>query len=349
MKRLSVLYLLDSFPTDRLTIRQPLPEARLADSIRRLRDEDLERRRRARAERGVRLVRGDTSGSVWRSRADRIRLDIAIALSARSSDRRGVLSKAERATVRQLVARARSAHGEQSSDGRGLQANDVREPHDSGVFACAAGRAYVGLWFARAAENEHACATNALQLAIELDSHGGPHDLVERALRSARDERRHARQMAELARKFGSTPRWPDAPVTSPRTLVEMAVSNAIDACIGKTVAAHRAEVQATTTTDPDVARIMSLVARDERRRAELSWEIAAWIETRLDPEDLARVRSAMRSAALDASLALGVAPELADAIGQPPPETLAVLDTTLRAVLLERIDALREAIVDAA
>ena len=70
-------------------------------------------------------------------------------------------------------------------------------------------RAQRGLadYFVAAAQLEAASVAAFRVLAAELRAHGAPRSLQRRALRSARDEVRHARSMAAFARRAGAAPR----------------------------------------------------------------------------------------------------------------------------------------------
>jgi hypothetical protein len=78
------------------------------------------------------------------------------------------------------------------------------------------------------------------------------------------------------------------------------------------------------------VRRLMVRIASDETRHAELAWQIDAWLRGRLDgagQAELARAH-AEALAQLTATSAGSVAPELADALGLPPPVTRALART---------------------
>jgi hypothetical protein len=50
-----------------------------------------------------------------------------------------------------------------------------------------------------------------------------------------------------------------------------------IEGCIGETVSAARAELELEGCTDPAVRRVLTAIARDERRHAQLAWQFVGW------------------------------------------------------------------------
>ena len=142
------------------------------------------------------------------------------------------------------------------------------------------------------------------RLRDELAAHGAPRRLLRACGRAARDEVRHARTMGALARRRGQRIEAPRVEPARPRSLAAMATENAVEGCVRETYGALVATRDADAHPDPLVRAAMKRIAKDETRHAALSWEIAAWIEPRLDAAARARLRAARRSAAfeLDAS-----------------------------------------------
>jgi hypothetical protein len=165
----------------------------------------------------------------------------------------------------------------------------------------APGGASRGAWFARAAQLESASVDAFRILARELAAYGAPRELVREAERSACDEIRHTTMMVQLAVRFGA--RF-DPPVVEPRpfprSLFEIARENAIEGCVRETYGAVEAIILAEVETDPAIARVLEVIARDEVRHAELAWSIAAWTRTKLDDAELREIDWAMKKAASD-------------------------------------------------
>jgi hypothetical protein len=180
----------------------------------------------------------------------------------------------------------------------------------------------LGDHFARAARLEAASVRAFRVLARELVSHGAPAPLVRAARRSAREEIRHARSAGRLARRFGAVPVRARYGASRPvRSLEDVALENAIEGCVRETYGAAVAWWQAERAHDPQIAREMRRIARDETRHAQLSWDIAGWAEPRLSRAAQARVARARSQAiaALRAEVDRDVAPDLVTTAGVPP------------------------------
>ena len=136
------------------------------------------------------------------------------------------------------------------------------------------------------------------RLAAELAAHGAPASLVAAATCAAGEEVRHTEVTAALARRFGADVKRPSAPPrTPPRSLFEVALENAVEGCVRETYGAALALVRAKRATDPEVRRALGDIAREECGHADLSWQIAAWAETRLGADERAKIASAMGEA----------------------------------------------------
>lgn len=197
-------------------------------------------------------------------------------------------------------------------------------------------RSSLGEFFAGCAELEAASVPAFVRLARELRAHGAPESLVWRALRSAREEVRHARVVGALARRFGATPRWPRCPVGRVRPLEQVAIENAVEGCVRETYGALVAEHQRRFAEDRAVARVYAGIAADETRHAALSWDVARWAERRLPRRSGRDVVRARQDAAR--SLTLGLASSRSkpiDAVaGLPAPSVGHALAESLGATL---------------
>lgn len=160
-----------------------------------------------------------------------------------------------------------------------------------------ASRAGLGALLARMAWMEAASITAFRRLARELAHHDAPPDLVHAARKAARDEARHARLMGRLARARGATvPRVEQAPFMI-RSLEEVALENAVEACVGETYAAAVAVWQSTHACDPEIRSAMASIAPDELDHAALGHAIADWASGALDAPARERVIAARRAA----------------------------------------------------
>lgn len=177
-----------------------------------------------------------------------------------------------------------------------------------------------GRYFADIAHLEAASVTAFRVLRDELRANGAPKKLVRAAARAARDEIRHTRATGALARRFGAQPRLPQVGPVASRSLEAIALENAVEGCVRETYGALLATHQARHAADPVVRAAMLRIARDETRHASLSWQVARWLDTRLDPTAKRNVASARRAAAgeLIEALANEAEPSFAALAGLP-------------------------------
>lgn len=213
---------------------------------------------------------------------------------------------------------------------------DGRRPEGFALPAAPEGLTPLQSYLAASASLECAAITAFERLASELAHHGAPASLIERAMRAADDERRHTAVMCDLARRHGVevTPVAP--PVEAPRPLLAVARENAVEGCVRETYAALLAGWQSKRATDPHVARAYASIADDETRHAQLSWDVSAWIESRLRESGRARLREARREAflALLDEMTAPVHPSLIAVAGVPRPADAARLIEMLDAGL---------------
>jgi hypothetical protein len=133
------------------------------------------------------------------------------------------------------------------------------------------------------------------RMAAELAAHGAPPGLVQAARRARRDEIRHERVTAEIARRFGVEPSRPAARDLPVRSFFDVARENAVEGCVRETYGAALALVRAARAEDPQVRAAMRSIGRDECRHAQLGWRVEAWASTRLGRAERAAVRRARR------------------------------------------------------
>ncbi|MGQ0503848.1 MAG: ferritin-like domain-containing protein [Myxococcaceae bacterium] len=194
----------------------------------------------------------------------------------------------------------------------------------------------LGRHFAEAAHLEAASVTAFSRLARELRAHDAPVVLSKRATQAAREEVRHARMTASLARRFGSEPARPRVTALPVRPLAEIARENAVEGCVRETFGALVALHQAQHAEDPEIRSAMREIAEDEIRHAALAWQIAGWAKTRLDPDERAQwvAEQAKAIALLRAEAATSVDAELTQQAGWPSSATSLRLIDSLTASL---------------
>ena len=188
--------------------------------------------------------------------------------------------------------------------------------------------ASVGGHFAEMARLEAAAVFAFERLQDELAGLGAPPRLVHRARRSIDEERRHARVVGRIARRFGVLPRAPRRPRFRRRSLERFAIENVVEGCVRETYGALLATWQAEHASDPATRRALRAIARDETRHAALSHAVAAFVEPKLAPDERARVARARRRALRDLRRAIRRAPsaDLVRVAGLPTAEQASAL-----------------------
>ena len=166
-----------------------------------------------------------------------------------------------------------------------------------GLVLAAAGTAGAGALFAEVAQLELASVPAFERLARELRAHGAPTSLPAEALRARADERRHARVVGALARRFGARVPRAGVPERDVRALEAVAIDNAVEGCVREAYGALVATHQARRATDPAVRRAMAAIAADETRHAALSYAVDEWARCRLGAAARRRVMEARRTA----------------------------------------------------
>jgi hypothetical protein len=187
----------------------------------------------------------------------------------------------------------------------------------------------LGAFFAESAWLEAASIHSFERLARELADHAAPDELVQAARTAAKDEARHARALARLARKYDAEiPRvvHRDGPT---RSLEAIAIENAVEGCVGETYGALVAHWQAEHASDREVREAMATIAPEELSHAALAWAIAEWADARLDAEARDRVRDA-RDAAREVVLDAKVDRRIAEVAGAPTSEIARALVTSM-------------------
>ena len=141
-------------------------------------------------------------------------------------------------------------------------------------------RAALAAHWTREAAFEHASIASFAQLTLDLLSVGAPPDLLEATQQATLDEIEHARITFALATAYGARPVGPAALAVMPgasRTLVSLARSTFIDACVGESLASAALADASRRAADPVVASLLATMSSDEERHAELAWRIVAW------------------------------------------------------------------------
>jgi hypothetical protein len=129
---------------------------------------------------------------------------------------------------------------------------------------------------------EHASVASFARFVLELLSVGAPPNLIAEAQRATGDEIRHATLCFSLASRYAGTAVGAGpldvARALSPSvTLAQVAASTVREGCVHETIGAVRARAALVDATDPDVVAVLSVIADDEARHAELAWGFVRW------------------------------------------------------------------------
>jgi hypothetical protein len=99
--------------------------------------------------------------------------------------------------------------------------------------------------------------------------------------------------MTELARAHGAEPSPFVMHAYDLRSAFDLALDNAIEGCVNETFGALVLHVQALTAEDSATRRVFADIAEDEARHAELSRDLATWLDGRLTSSERETVRRA--------------------------------------------------------
>ncbi|APR75571.1 Hypothetical protein A7982_00917 [Minicystis rosea] len=142
-------------------------------------------------------------------------------------------------------------------------------------------RAALAMHWEREAAFEHASVASFARAALSLLAAGAPPDLVAATHTAAIDEVHHAQVGYALASAYAGAPRGPSAlPLAGALgevSLATIAVETFIDACAGESTAALSLREAAMAADNPKLCAILSRIAEDEERHAELAWRTVAW------------------------------------------------------------------------
>ncbi|MDF2695447.1 MAG: putative lipoprotein, partial [Labilithrix sp.] len=179
-------------------------------------------------------------------------------------------------------------------------------------------------YFSAAAHLEAASVYAFRAFARELSAYDAPLELVSAATRAERDEVRHARAVGRLARRYGGRYVKPRVRAATVRPFEAFAQDNAVEGCVRETFGALVATWQAAHARDPEVARVLDVIANDETEHAALSWAVLRWSFARLGGEARARIADVC-ARAIDGVVDCGDGeggrdePELVESAGLPP------------------------------
>lgn len=207
-----------------------------------------------------------------------------------------------------------------------------RSPGWSGAKAPRSRVRTAGDYLARAAHLEAASVAAFERIAVELATLGAPAELIARAHRAAIEETAHARVLGELARGHGAEP-IPFAPHPyALRDAFELAIDNAVEGLVNETYGALVLHVQALTAEDAVTRAAFASIAEDEASHAELSADMADWLDARLSHAE----RNAVRASAMKARAQIDTRPAIDD---EDELRRLGLPDTAMSRALYAHLD----------
>lgn len=149
---------------------------------------------------------------------------------------------------------------------------------------------------------EHASIAAFARFTLELLAFGAPAELVASASQAMVDELEHARTAFSLASRYQGEAVGPGPlAVEGSLAAIELescALTAFLEGCIGETVAALQARAALAVASDSAVREVLSRVAEDEARHAQLAWRFLKWVLPRCGREFPARLWRAFASEA---------------------------------------------------
>jgi len=128
---------------------------------------------------------------------------------------------------------------------------------------------------------EHASIAAFARFSLQLLAFGAPASLLEATQRAMADETHHARLAFDLASRFARVPCGPGyldvSSAMGNNDWADVVKATFVEGCIGETVAAMEAAEALQHARDPQVRATLEVIARDERRHAELAWQFIDW------------------------------------------------------------------------
>ncbi len=129
---------------------------------------------------------------------------------------------------------------------------------------------------------EHASIAAFARFSLQLLGLGAPRELLEASGAAQLDETRHAASAFSLASAYAGKPVGP-GPLELSGALVSIDPRQVLadtirEGCIGETLAAVEAGHAAEHARDPFVESVLSGIAADEGRHAQLAWRFVAWL-----------------------------------------------------------------------
>ena len=208
----------------------------------------------------------------------------------------------------------------------------------AGVLVAVEPRARLAAAWTEIAAAEHASVASFARFILQLLAVGAPPTLVLAAQQALADEVEHARVAFGLAsayagRGVGPGP-LPQANACGPATLDEIVAAVIREACVGETLSALELREAVARAEDAGLRRILSGIAADEQRHAELGWRFVQWALAGASGEQQARAQASFAAAIAAAE---ADAERMSRGTGCPELRAHGVIDAPLRAAVWRR------------
>ncbi len=153
----------------------------------------------------------------------------------------------------------------------------------------------------RDAQEEHASIAAFARFTLHLLAVGAPPQMIRESQRASLDEVRHAEDCFALARRYGAGEHGPAGldfeGAMASTSLGDIVAIAAEEGCVGETLGAALAVEQVRRCVDARAKAVLTRIARDESRHAELAWAFVAWAASRGGPEVRERALAAIDAA----------------------------------------------------
>ncbi|HMJ54141.1 MAG TPA: hypothetical protein VK540_18800 [Polyangiaceae bacterium] len=141
----------------------------------------------------------------------------------------------------------------------------------------------------QAALLEHGSIAAFARFTLQLLALGAPASLIEAANAAIADETTHARLAFSMASAYAGRPVGPGAlsieGALEASSLRDVVVAAIREGCLGETVSAVQAAEVRQYVTEPALCAVLTTIADDETRHAQLSWRFVQWALERGDEE----------------------------------------------------------------
>lgn len=180
-------------------------------------------------------------------------------------------------------------------------------------------------YFVQCAHLEAASVDAFVELAHCLRTANAPQNLIDRSVQAAKEEVHHAVLFARLA-GIQEIPTCEKQ--RKKKSIFEMALHNAVEGCIYESWAALMAHHHKKHCSDPRLRSVYKVLAQDETKHAQLSWDLHDWFLSQLSKQECAHVLDAQKRALFELSKRVSQGEEIIpDGVCAPQKRLIAMVD----------------------